>query len=252
MNHSLSVNGVHLGEAHLARAAREAGGDPRAAARVAAVRELLCQEARRCGLLAPEAGEGQEETAIEALLEREVQVPQPGEEECRRVFDANCERFRSGDLVAARHILFAVTPGAPVAAIRAKAEEILGQLLREPAGFADLAGQCSNCPSGAEGGALGQLGRGETVPEFDAALFADESIGVLPRLVSSRYGFHVVAVDRRIAGTPLPFEAVHERIAARLAARVWEKALAQYVQVLAGRADVEGTDLGASASPLVQ
>jgi len=45
---------------------------------------------------------------------------------------------------------------------------------------------------------------------------------------------------------------VRERIAERLAAAVEEKALRQYVSVLAGQAEVEGVDLAASASPLVQ
>jgi peptidyl-prolyl cis-trans isomerase C len=90
------------------------------------------------------------------------------------------------------------------------------------------------------------------VPEFEQAVFGGEATGVLAQLVRTRYGFHVVAVDRREPGRPVPFEQVRGRIAAWLEARVRERALAQYVQVLAGDAEIAGCDLAAGTSPLVQ
>ncbi len=83
-------------------------------------------------------------------------------------------------------------------------------------------------------------------------MFADGPLGVLPRLVKTRFGFHIVAVDRRIEGRPLPFEIVREQIAERLAQRVQEVALRQYVRLLAGAADIRGVDLDAAPSPLLQ
>jgi len=70
--------------------------------------------------------------------------------------------------------------------------------------------------------------------------------------VRTRFGFHIVAVDRRVEAKQVPFEAVETRIADRLRAGVLERALAQYVRVLAGRADVRGADLAGTATPLVQ
>jgi peptidyl-prolyl cis-trans isomerase C len=90
------------------------------------------------------------------------------------------------------------------------------------------------------------------VPEFDAALFGSAATGVLPRLVATRYGFHIICVDHRVAGRMLPFEQARSRIAAELAARVEARSLRQYVQMLAGRAEIEGADLAAAATPLVQ
>jgi peptidyl-prolyl cis-trans isomerase C len=75
---------------------------------------------------------------------------------------------------------------------------------------------------------------------------------VLPRLVNTRYGFHIVAVEKRSAGRQVPYEAVHTQIAERLAARVRAKALAQYVRILAGQAAIDGVELGGADSPLVQ
>jgi peptidyl-prolyl cis-trans isomerase C len=235
--------------------------DPDAAARRAlAVRELLLQRAGELGLLedgAPRervafASRQAEDEVIGRLLDREVVTPQATPEECRRHYEAHPDRYTSGELVEARHLLFAVTPGTPVAALRAKAEETLGELRAHPERFAERVQALSNCPSAPQGGSLGQFGRGQMVPEFDQALFGTGAVGVLPQLVATRHGFHVVLVDHRVPGRLLPFEAAQGAIAAALEARVLARALRQYVEVLAGRADLDGVDLAAAASPLLQ
>ena len=190
--------------------------------------------------------------AIEELLRREVAVPEPNEDEMRRYYDGHPNEFRSNDLVNARHILFQVTGAVNVPQIRARAEDTLNILLRDPDRFAELAKELSNCPSGEHGGILGQLGRGETVPEFEKVLFAPGRTGVSRDLVKTRFGFHIIAVDQRIPGKVLPFELVRDQIATRLKAVVEARALRQYVNVLAGGAVLEGVDLGATATPLVQ
>jgi peptidyl-prolyl cis-trans isomerase C len=70
--------------------------------------------------------------------------------------------------------------------------------------------------------------------------------------VRSRYGIHVLRLDRRIDGRQLTFEMVQQRIADYLQAASWQRALAQYVRLLAGRAEVAGIDLGGAETPLVQ
>ena len=219
---------------------------------LAAVRELLRQRACELGYLESAANETDIERAIERTLADEVSVPEPTEEECRHWYEANRQRFRSGDLVHARHILFQVTPGAPVPAIRSLAESMLRELRAHPELFEARAKEHSNCPSGASGGNLGQLQRGETVPEFEKAVFGDKATGLLPGLVTTRHGFHIVAVDQRIEGEQLPFDLVRDDVAAELRRRAEARALSQYVRVLAGTADLEGVDLDAAASPLVQ
>ncbi|HEX6137624.1 MAG TPA: peptidylprolyl isomerase [Casimicrobiaceae bacterium] len=218
----------------------------------AAARELLRQRAVAAGLVADDADAGATDAAIERLLERDVRTPEPTEAECRRYYEQNAKRFVSGELVAARHILFQVTAGTPVNALRARAERTLSELLHAPQRFAALARECSNCPSGAHDGNLGQLQRGETVPEFERALFDGTWLGIRGELVRTRYGFHIVAVDRRASAGTLPYEAVRERIEQMLRARVLERAIAQYVSVLAGAAYVHGVDLAAAPTPLVQ
>lgn len=220
---------------------------------LAAVRELLRQRAVAAGLLIANVTDAAEVgAAIERLLEQEVTVPAPTEAECRRYYETNPEAFRSGDLVFLRHILFQMSPGVPVPPLRGLAERTLDELRANPDRFADRARELSNCPSSLFGGNLGQVGRGDTVPEFEAALFGSRATGILPELVKTRYGFHIVAIDGRSPGETVPFEAARKQVAERLTAGVQQRAMAQYVAILAGQAEIEGVDLAAAASPLVQ
>ena len=219
---------------------------------LAAVHELLRQRACELGWIADGASDADVERAIERVLTDEVAAPEPTDEECERWFGANKQRFRSGDLVFARHILFQVTPGSPVPAVRGVAESMLQELKADPDLFEARAKEHSNCPSGEHGGHLGQLQRGDTVPEFEKAIFADATIGLLPKLVNTRHGFHIIAVDRRIEGVQLPFGLVQDRIRDELRQGSEARALSQYVRVLAGSAEITGVELDATASPLVQ
>lgn len=237
---SVSVNGVEV----------DLGAWP--TPQVAAVHELLRQRARELGFLADAADDAAIEPAIERTLAEEVAVPDPSEDECHRWYDANAQRYRSGDLVHARHILFQVTPKVSVPAIRAFAEAMLKEIRAHPELFEERARKNSNCPSGATGGNLGQIQRGHMVPEFDQAIFGTTTVGILPRLVKTRYGFHIVAVDQRIQGQQLPFEIVRDEIGETLRQRSAERAMRQYVSLLAAGADIQGVQLDAASSPLVQ
>ena len=238
---SLSVNGV------------EVTAGPEMTSELGAARELLRQRAVAIGLLSgASAEEGAIEQAIEELLAQEVVTPTPTEEDSRRYYDAHPREFESGDLVHARHILFQVTPSVRIPEIRARAEQTLNELLREPERFAAVAAEMSNCQSGQHGGNLGQIGRGDTVPEFEKAIFRLGPTGLLRELVRTRHGFHIVAIDQRIPGKRLPFDMVRDEIADRLRAMVEEKALRQYISVLAGKADIQGADLKGTEIPLVQ
>ena len=220
---------------------------------VAAVRELLRQRAVALGFLAPEVIDDDEiGAAIERLLSEEVVVPSPTEAECQRYYDTHLKEFWSGDLVHARHILFQVTPSTSVPEIRGRAERTLSELLAEPDKFAAAARELSNCPSGQQGGNLGQIARADTVPEFEQAIFRLGANGILRHLVKTRHGFHIVAVDQSIPGERLSFEAVRERISERLKAGVEERALRQYVSILAGQAEIVGVELAGADTPLVQ
>ena len=260
----VSINGVVIASAAIAQETQHhSSADPdrvwSLAARALAIRELLSQEAGRLGIAAAplDDGEGRSETPEEArhraLLEREVTVPRADEATCRRYYDANLRRFRSPDLFEVAHILFAAArrDNDARAAARVTAEAVLAELAVRPEGFAAAATQ-SACPSAKHAGNLGQIGPGQTVAEFETALRGMVAGVVHPELVETRYGLHIVRLDRRIDGRQLPFELVQARIAEYLDEAVRCRALQQYVSILAGRATVTGVDLAAAGGSLVQ
>lgn len=211
------------------------------------LRTLLLQQADLLGV-----DGATEDDRIEALFAREVAVPEPDMDSCLRFYTANLERFSPSPLVEARHILFQVTPNAPLALLRETAGAVFDELRRDPDRFGELAARYSNCPSGAQGGSLGQLSRGQCVPEFEQVLFRLAEGQFAPRPVESRFGLHIVQVTRRIDGAPWPFELVRQRIADHLSSSSWQRALHQYLRLLAGRAAIEGIELDGAATPLVQ
>lgn len=194
---------------------------------LAFVRKRLLARAAQAGL------QGTEDDVIERLLELEVPDAEPTEEECRRYYEQNPRRFTAGELVEASHILFAMTPRVPPQRLRAKAAEVHAMASREPERFAALAGEYSNCPSAAQGGSLGQIGRGDTVPQFEQAVLEGERLGVLPDLVTTRFGFHVVLIARRIPGRPVPYQEARGELAVFLRRLGTERAIGEYVRGLA-------------------
>lgn len=225
--------------------------------------ELLRQAAQRAGLLDPNDATTSDgviseaaTAAIDALLERELKLPEPDEEACRRHYAAHESAYRPGERVRARHILLAVTPGVDVAALRKQAETLYLEVrchdgaAADP--FAEAARKWSNCPSGEQGGDLGWLESGDCAPEFAREIFGRAEVGVLPRLVHSRFGLHVVEVQERVPGAPQSFETVRGAVAMALKQQAFVTALRQYLSVLAGEAEVEGVDLEAADSPLVR
>ena len=251
------INGVALN-----RAAEGLGAE---ALRQRACTELLRQAAIREGLLAaddavPVDGVTSEAAsqAIDAWLTRELQLPEPSVEACQRHHAAHQARYRTGEKIQVRHILFAVTPGMDVVALRNRAEACLldvrchdGQA-QASAGFGRSARELSNCPSAELGGDLGWLTPADCAPEVARELFGKPEVGVLPRLVHSRFGLHVVEVLAREGGVAQAFEAVQGAVTMALRQQAWVTALRQCLQVLAGQAVVEGIELDAADTPLVQ
>lgn len=232
------------------------------ALRQRACTELLRQAAQQAGLLSADDVPGalgaistEASDAIEQLLDRELPIPDPSEEACRRYHEAHPAAHAQGERAQLRHVLFAVTPGVDVKQLRLRAEALLIDLRCADDGgakFAEAAAQWSNCPSGQQGGDLGWLTRADCAPEFAREVFGSAEIGVLARLVHSRFGLHVVEVVAREAGQQPAFEDVRQAIALTLRQQAWVNALRQYLQLLAGAAGVEGVALDAADSPLVQ
>jgi peptidyl-prolyl cis-trans isomerase C len=225
--------------------------------------ELLRQAAMEAGLLsssdpAPQDGVLSEAAAdaIDHYLSARVTGTEPDEAACRRYHAAHAGRYRLGERARVRHILFGVVPGLDIQALRHRAEQTLIDVRSLAQSFDEAARALSNCPSGARGGDLGWLCADDCVPEFAQAVFARDSIqgpvGVLPTLVHSRLGLHVVEVLEREPGTPLPFEAVREAVAQSLRQQSWLTAVHRAVRDLAASTPITGFQLEGSGNTLVQ
>ncbi|MFD3301904.1 peptidylprolyl isomerase [Aquipseudomonas alcaligenes] len=218
------------------------------------IRELLQQRISALDIrVRAAAGESEEEAATRTLIEREVTLPHADEATCRAYFERNRSRYASAPLLAARHILLAcpADDAEERSQARDQAQALIAELQAQPERFAELAMAHSACPSKEQGGALGQISQGQTVPEFERQLFR-LPLGLAGQPLESRYGFHVVLVEQRLEGQPLPFEAVHKSICAELDQRVWQVAVAQYLKNLIGEADIQGILLEGADSPLLQ
>ena len=132
------------------------------------------------------------------------------EADLRRYYQSNQNDFRVEEQVQASHILLRSEPS-NVEEVRTKAEDLLAQL-QEGADFAELARENSEDPaSAANGGDLGSIVRGQTVPEFETAAFGLEP-GSLSELVKTTFGFHILKVAAHEQARLKPFEEVSQEI----------------------------------------
>jgi len=139
--------------------------------------------------------------------------------EVERYYNDNIELYSTPEQVRASHILFK-TEGKDEAAVRAAAEKVL-QEAKGGADFAELAKKHSEDDSNAKlGGDLDYFARGRMVPEFDEAAFGAQP-GLLPELVKTGYGFHIIKVVDKKAGSTRTFDEVKAQIREQL---VGEKA----------------------------
>lgn len=252
------VNGVTIEPERIAAEAQNhpaPKGKPghawRAAARALALRELLLQEARRSGLtpdpaeLSPGRWETEEEALIRQLLDARI-APQPVQDaELRALYDAAPDRFRGPSLYEVAHILLPAPSGdkAARALARDSAIALLAELRAAPHRFADLAREHSACSSRENGGALGQVASGDTVPEFEAAMAGMAEGTIHDDPVETRYGYHLLRLDARARGEVLPFASVLPRLHEAAEKAAWIRASRAFAESLAVDARVEGISL---------
>ena len=119
------------------------------------------------------------------------------DKEAEEYYEANKEKFTTGDSVNASHILV-------------DSEELACELIEKintgAVSFEDAAREYSSCPSKENGGNLGDFGKGQMVPEFDSAVFA-MSVGEISKTpVKTQFGYHVIRLNSKKDSEPMPYE----------------------------------------------
>ncbi|MCC6306813.1 MAG: peptidylprolyl isomerase [Rhodobacteraceae bacterium] len=257
----ITVNGRVIPAAAIAAEAQNhpaPAGKPglawRAAARALALRALMLEAARARGLvpapreIAPGQVETEEEALVRQLVEEAVTPAPVAEAELRANWARAPDRFRAPALYEAAHILIAAPAGARAAA-REAAAAVLAEVLADPRRFGDIARARSDCESRANGGRLGQIAAGDTVPEFEAALAAMGEGEIAPAAIESRFGFHILRLDAKAEGAVLPYEAVAPRLRAAAEKAAWVRAARAFADGLLAGARLEGMLVAAPAAP---
>lgn len=123
------------------------------------------------------------------------------EEEAKAFYEGNPQHFQKDATVSAKHILVAE---------EADCLAIL-EAIKNGKAFEDAAKESSTCPSGAQGGDLGEFGKGQMVKEFEEAAFAAE-IGTVVGPVKTQFGYHLIKVEKKNEPSVVPYEEVAEKI----------------------------------------
>lgn len=149
------------------------------------------------------------------------------EEEAKKFYDENASKFQGDEQRHASHILIGVAATASPdvkAEAKKKAEQVLAEVKKNPAKFAQLAKKYSQDPGSAEkGGDLGTFARGAMVKPFEDAAFSMKA-GDVSGLVQSDFGYHIIKLNE-IVGQGQGFDALKPQIRAEL---MYQKALAKF------------------------
>ncbi len=178
-------------------------------------------------------------------------------EDLQAYYDQHRDDYRVPEQVNVSHILIKTPLPGPdgkadpkgVEEARKKAEDVLKQL-KAGGNFADLAKKYSEDPgSGKNGGSLGWIGKGRTVPEFEQTAFSLAK-GATSGLVQSSYGFHIIRLDDKQAAHVKPLDEVKDQIEGSIKQQKAAQAAANQVNALLAQARSAGLDKTAAAKGL--
>jgi peptidyl-prolyl cis-trans isomerase D len=179
-------------------------------------------------------------------------TPQVSDAEVQQYYQQHIKDYQVEEQVRVKHILIKVDAGADAkadAAAKAKAEAILKQI-KSGGNFAELAKQNSDDPgSKDQGGELGFLKRGATVPEFDQAAFT-LPVGQTSDLIKTKFGYHILQVEEKQNAHTRPLEEVKPTIVAVLTRQKEGNQEQAYAQQLANEAQKTGLAKTAEAHHL--
>ena len=147
------------------------------------------------------------------------------DDEIKEYYEANKSKYSKGASVHAKHILVDNEE---------KCTELLNAITSGEKVFEDVAKESSTCPSGANGGDLGEFGRGQMVKEFEDAAFAAE-VGHVVGPVKTQFGAHLIKVEKKQDSSKAAFDEVRAQIYQQLMAEKQNDAYTAKVEELKGK-----------------
>ena len=224
-----TVNGTPITDAEVSAFLRGMGQQGQAynnpEGRKAILQELVAQkllllDAQKNLLEAEPAFKEQLKKAKESLLanyalEKVITGVRITDKEIEDYYNENQDKFVSPATVNASHILVDSEE---------KAKEIYEKIEKGEMSFEDAAKEYSSCPSKDNGGSLGDFGKGQMVPEFDAAVFAMAVGEVTKEPVQTQFGYHLIRLNSKNEGATMPLDSIKERLGQQLLGQKQQKA----------------------------
>lgn len=124
------------------------------------------------------------------------------EEEVKAYYNEHKDDLQAEASVNASHILVDSED---------RANELLADIRAGKISFEDAARQHSTCPSGKQGGSLGDFAQGQMVPEFDQAVFSMEE-GELRGPVKTQFGYHIIRLNKKNEASPISYSDIREEL----------------------------------------
>jgi peptidyl-prolyl cis-trans isomerase D len=178
--------------------------------------------------------------------------PQISDADVQAYYNQHQAQYQVKEQVKVRHILIAVPQGADAKtdqAAKTKADDLLKQI-KSGGNFADLASKNSDDPgSKVQGGELGWLDRGRTVPEFDKAAFT-LAPGSTSDVIKTQFGYHILQVEEKKTAHQRPLSEVKAEIVPVLEQQRVGAAEQTYASQLAADAKKNGLEKAASSRSL--
>lgn len=183
------------------------------------------------------------DTKVRKLYEKvTADVATPAEAEVKKYFDEHPEEFEQKASVDAAHILIStqgIEDPAQLAAKEKIAKELREEIVsKKGENFAEMAGLHSDCPSKAQGGDLGEFEKGQMVPEFEKAAFAQE-VGVIGECVKTDFGYHIIKVNGKKDAKTLAFAEVKEDLTKTLLDQAKSEKMSTYISGLQEKAKIK-------------
>lgn len=174
---------------------------------------------------------------VEASIVPKVKV---SEEDARKFYDQNPDKFTRSESVRASHILIGTDANASAddkKKAREKAEKLHKELLGG-ADFAKLAKENSTCPSSQQGGDLGSFGKGQMVPPFEEAAFSMKP-GDISGVVETQFGYHIIKLAEKKPAETVSFKEAQPRIEEYLKGQKVNGAVMEYIAEARKNAKIE-------------
>lgn len=207
------------------------------------MRELIMQQAAKDGVdkskeVEEKLAELRKRIVVDTYLKKKVETESKiSDEELKKFYDQNLDKFKSGEQIRASHILVKSEQ---------EAQAVLDQL-KKGGTFEELAKTKSADTSAAKGGDLGWFGKGNMVPAFEKAAFGLKE-GQLSGIVKSDFGYHIIKLTGKRAAGTRSLDEVKEQIKAAIMPQKQQQVFMKLKEDLKKGAKIELTD--APATPV--